>query len=50
MGKFFLKNFTSLVHIQNEQRVMRIILRYVCWGIHPPPLPPESLAADRPTH
>ena len=38
MGKFFLKkNFTSHVHIQNDQRVMGIILRYVCWGTHRPP-------------
>ena len=51
MGKFFLKNFfSSLVHIQNYQRVMGIILRYVCWGTHrPPPPPPRSPAADRPT-
>ena len=48
MGKFFLKkNFTSHVHIQNDQRVMGIILRYVCWGTHRPP--PGGPAADRPT-
>ena len=35
MGKIFLKIFTSLVHIQNDQRVSGIILRYVCWGTHP---------------
>ena len=40
MGKFFFENFfTPFVHIQNDQRVMGIILRYVCWGT-PPPLPP----------
>ena len=48
MGKFFLKKiFTSHVHIQNDQRVMGIILRYVCWGTHRPP--PGGPAADRPT-
>ena len=44
----FRKSFTSLWHIQNDQRVMGKILRYVCWGTHrPPPPPPGSLAADR---
>ena len=38
MGKFFLKNFSPVVYIQKKQRVMGIILRYVCWGIPPPPL------------
>ena len=48
MGKFFLKKiFTSHVRIQNDQRVMGIILRYVCWGTHRPP--PGGPAADRPT-
>ena len=48
MGKFFLKkNFTPVVYIQNDQRVMGIILRYVCWGTYRPP--PGSPAADRPT-
>ena len=48
MGKFFLKKiFTLHVHIQNDQRVMGIILRYVCWGTHRPP--PGGPAADRPT-
>ena len=38
MGKFFLKKIcTPIVHIQNDQRVMGIILRYVCWGPPPPP-------------
>ena len=37
MGIFFEKNFTPLVHIQNDQCVMGIILRYVCWGTHRPP-------------
>ena len=26
--------FTAAVYIQNDQRVMGIILRYVCWGTH----------------
>ena len=31
MGKFFLKTFfTPVVFVQNDQRVMGIILRYVC--------------------
>ena len=35
MGKFFLKFFfTPFVYIENDQRVMGIILRYVCWGTH----------------
>ena len=30
MGKFFLKkNFTPFVYVQNDQRVMEIMLRYV---------------------
>ena len=37
MGKFFLKKIFPVVYIQNEQRVTGIILRYVCWGIPPPP-------------
>ena len=49
MGNFFEKIFTPLVHIQNDQRVMGIILRYVCWGTHRPPPPPGGPAADRPT-
>ena len=49
MGKFFEKFFTPLVHIQNDQRVMGIILRYVCWGTHRPPPPPGSPAADHAT-
>ena len=41
MGKCFLKKiFTPIVYIQNGQRVMGIILRYVCWGTHQPPPPP----------
>ena len=43
MGKFFLKKFSPLVYIQNEQRVTGIILRYVCWGIPPPPREPGGL-------
>ena len=37
--------FTPVVYIQNDQRVMGIILRYVCWGTHRPPPPPGSPAA-----
>ena len=37
MGKFFLKKISPVVYIQTEQCVMGIILRYVCWGIPPPP-------------
>ena len=40
MAIFFEKIFTPLVHIQNDQCVMGIILRYVCWGTHRPPPPP----------
>ena len=51
MGKFFeIEIFlTPVVYIQNDQRVMGIILRYVCWGTHRPPPPPGSPAADCPT-
>ena len=35
MGNFFLKKiFTPFVYVQNDQRVMGIILRFVCWGTH----------------
>ena len=38
MRKFVLKFFFNpLVYIQNDQRVMGIILRYVCSGYPPPP-------------
>ena len=37
MGKFFGTFFPLVVYIQNEQRVMGIILSYVCWGIAPSP-------------
>ena len=37
MGKFFLNFFPPVVYIQNDQCVMGIILRYVCWGTPPPP-------------
>ena len=50
MGNFFEKIFTPLVHIQNDQCVMGIILRYVCWGTHRPPPPwGGGAVADRPT-
>ena len=40
MDKFFFKKvFLPVVYIQNDQRVMAIILRYVCWGTHRPPPP-----------
>ena len=49
MGKFFLKIFfTPFVYVQNDQRVMGIILRYVCWVPTDPPL--GTPAADWPTH
>ena len=47
MGNFFEKFFIPLVHIQNDQCVMGIILRYLYWGTHRPPL--GGPAADRPT-
>ena len=47
MGKFFERFFTPVVYIQSDQCIMGIILRYVCWGTHRPPL--GSPAADRPT-
>ena len=35
MGKFFLKNFfTPFLYVQNDQRVMGLILSFVCWGTH----------------
>ena len=35
MGKFFSEIFfTPFVYVQNDQRVMGIILRYVCWVTH----------------
>ena len=39
--------FTPLVHIRNDQRVMGIILKYVYWGTHRPPL--GFPVTDRPT-
>ena len=50
MGTFGLKIFTPVVYVQTDQRVSRIILRYVCWGTHRPPSPLRTPAADRPTH
>ena len=32
--KILKKIFTPLLYVQNDQRVMGIILRYVCWGTH----------------
>ena len=49
MGNFFLKKiFTPLVYVQNDQCVMGIILRYVCWGTHRSPPPLVDLSVDRP--
>ena len=42
MGNFFGIFFTPVVYIQNDQRVMGIIFRYVCWGTHRPPPPPRG--------
>ena len=42
MGKIFRKKIPPVVYIQNDQRVMGIILRYVCWGTHRPPPPREQ--------
>ena len=43
MGKFFLKIFLPpLVHIQNDQRVMGIILRLCMLGYQPTPPPPPG--------
>ena len=34
MGKFSENFFTSFVYVQNHERVIGMILRYVCWGTH----------------
>ena len=39
--------FTPVVYVQNDQRVMGTLLRYLCRDTHGPPL--GSPAADRPT-
>ena len=39
MGVFFEILFTPLVYVQNDQRIMGIISRYVFWGTHRPPPP-----------
>ena len=40
MGKSFLKIFlTPFVYVSNDQCVMGIILRDVCWGTHGPQPP-----------
>ena len=45
IGNFFLKiSFTPFVYVPNDQRVMGIILRYVCWGTHGPPTPLHASA------
>ena len=38
--EFLKKVFTPFVYVHNDQRVMVIILRYVCRGIHQPPQRP----------
>ena len=48
MGNFCLKIFFYRTCVQNDQRVMGIILRHVCWGIHLHPF--GTPAADRPIH
>ena len=50
MGKFFLNVFTPVVYVPNDQRVMGIILRYVCWGTHRPPPWGARCLTSRPTH
>ena len=48
-GQIFSENFfTPVVYVPNDQRVMGIILRYVCWGTYQPLL--GSLVPDLPTH
>ena len=50
MGKFFLKIFfTPFAYVQNDQHLMGIILRYVCWVPTDPPLGTRRLT-DRPTY
>ena len=40
MGNFFSEPFFApLVYVQG---VMGIVLSYVCWGTHRPPLPPRD--------
>ena len=35
MGNFFFKNnFTPVAYVQNAQRAMGVILRYVCWDTY----------------
>ena len=49
MSSFFPKNlFAPLMHVQNDQRVMGIILRYACWV--PTHAPLGTRAAERPSH
>ena len=40
MGNFFEKIFIQVVYIQNDERVMGIVLRYVFLGYPPTPSPP----------
>ena len=48
MGNFFSeKKLTPFVYVQNDERAMGTILRYVRWVPTDPPL--GTLAADRPT-
>ena len=32
--QFFLKIFGPFLYVQDNQRLMGIMLRYVCWGTH----------------
>ena len=49
MGKFFSENvFTPVVYVRNDERVMGIILRYVCWGTHQAPLGTRRLTGRPP--
>ena len=47
---FFEKVFTSLVCVQNDQRIMGMILRYVCWDTPPPPALSNPPQADLGAH
>ena len=50
--KTFLKNIPPppFVYVQNDQRVMGILLRYVCWGTHQPPPPPRPMGLSQTPH
>ena len=48
--KNFGKKFTPVVYVRNDQRVMGIILGYVCWGTHQPPRRPLRPPPPSPKH